>query len=70
MNTARYIKFPISVRKGRERGPFLERPGNYSGSKANFEIKTIVVKFLADKPLNFASLTDNFIVSFSKLLKL
>ena len=54
------------------RGPFLERPGNFSGPKANFEIKTcwIVAQFLAHKPVNSASLTDTFIVSFSRLLKL
>ena len=39
------------------RGSFLERPGNFSGTKANFEIKTcwIVAQFLAHKPVNFAS---------------
>ena len=53
-------------------GPFLERPGNFSGAKANFEIKTcwIVAQFLAHKPDSFASLTDSFIVLFSKLVKL
>ena len=48
------------------RGPFF-------GSEGKFEIKTsfkIVVKFLAHEPVNFTSLTDNFIVLFSKLLKL
>ena len=52
--------------------PFLERPGNFSGAKANFEIETcwIVAQFLAHKPVNFALLTDSFIVSFSKLVKL
>ena len=42
------------------------------GPKANFEIQTcwIVAQFLAYKPVNFASLTDSFIVLFSKLLKL
>ena len=54
------------------KGPFLERTGNFSGPKANFLIKTfwIVAQFLAHKPLNFDSLTDSFIVLFSKLLKL
>ena len=54
------------------RGPFPERLGNVSGSKANFKIKTywIVSQFLAHKPVKFASLTDSFVVSFSKLLKL
>ena len=46
--------------------------GNFSGSKANFKIKTcwIVAQFLAHKPVNFASLIDSFIVLFSKWLKL
>ena len=53
-------------------GPFLERPGNFSCPKANFEIETcwIVAQFLSHKPANFASLTDSFIIAFSKLLKL
>ena len=53
-------------------GPFLERPGNFTGPKANFEIETcwIVAQFLSHKPANFASLTERFIISFSKLLKL
>ena len=54
------------------RGSFLERPGNFSGPKANFKIKTcwIVAQFLAHKPVNFASLIDSFTVLFSKWLKL
>ena len=54
------------------RGLFLERTSNFSGLKANFEIKTfwIVAQCLAHKSVNLASLTDNFIVPFSKLLKL
>ena len=53
-------------------GAFLERPDIFSGSKTNFEIKTcwIVPQFPAQKPVNFASLSDSFIVPFSKLLKL
>ena len=53
-------------------GPFLEKLGNFSGAKANFEIKPgwIVAQFLAQKLVNFASFTDSFIVSFSKLVKL
>ena len=52
--------------------PFLEWPGNFSGPKANFKIKTrlIVAQALAHKTLNFVSSTDVFIVLFSKLLKL
>ena len=51
---------------------FLETPRNVSGPKPNFGIKTcwIVAQFLAHKPVNFASFSDNFNVSFSKLLKL
>ena len=49
--------------------PFLERPGNFSGAKANSEIKSswTVRQFLAHKfkPINFASIIDSFnIVSF------
>ena len=53
-------------------GTFLERPGNISGPRENFKIKTcsIVAQFSAHKPVKFALLTDSFIVSFSKLLKL
>ena len=51
---------------------FLERPGNFSGPKANFKMKTcwIVAQFLAHKQVNFASLIDSFIVLFSNRLKL
>ena len=53
-------------------GSFLERPGNFSGPKANVKIKTcwIIAQFLAHKPVNFASLIDSFIVLFSNRLKL
>ena len=49
------------------RGLLLERPGNFTRVKS----KTcwIVAQFLAHKSISFASLTDSFIVSFSKLLK-
>ena len=53
----------------RTRGPFLERPDNFSsGPKANFKIKTcwMVAQFLADNPVNSAPLIDSFIVLFSK----
>ena len=53
------------------RGPFLQRPGNFSSPKANFEVKTckllIVAQFLAHKPVNFASLTDVFILPIFKI---
>ena len=54
-------------RLGTALGPFLERPDNFSGPKVNFEIKTswIVPQFLAYKPVNFALLTDNFIINFN-----
>ena len=53
-------------------GPFLERPGNFSDPKGNFEIKTCytVAQFLAHKPVSFASFTYSCIVLISKLLKL
>ena len=53
------------------RGPFFERPRNFLGPKANFKIRIcwIVAQFLAHKPVNFPSLTDSFIISFSKLLE-
>ena len=49
----------------------LERPGNFSGPKTNFKIKTcwILAEFLAHKPVSFALLTDSSIVSFLKSLK-
>ena len=44
--------------------PFFERPGNFSGPKGNFAIKTcyIAAQFLAHKLVNFASFTNSFIV--------
>ena len=52
-------------------GPFLERPGNFSGPKANFKITTFwkVAQFLSHKPVTFASLTDSFIVLFLKIIE-
>ena len=45
-------------------GTIFEGPGNFSGPKGNFEIKTcyIAVQFLAHKPVNFASFTNSCIV--------
>ena len=62
--------FIIKVRN-RTMDSFLKRPGYFSGAKANFKTKTgwIVPQFLAHKPVNFALLTDTFIISFSKLLE-
>ena len=50
--------------------PVSRKAGNFLGQKANFDIKTcwIVAQFQAHKLVNFGSLTDSFIVSFSKLL--
>ena len=61
----------LSFERG-ARGPFHESTENFLGPKENFEIKNswIVAQFLANKPVNFASLTDSLIVSLSKLLKL
>ena len=63
---------PASLLYSKARGPFLERPGNFSGPKADFEIKAcwIVTEFETHKPVSFALLTDTFIVSICKLLKL
>ena len=50
--------------------PVSRKASNFLGQKANFDIKTcwIVAQFQAHKLVNFGSLTDSFIVSFSKLL--
>ena len=52
-------------------GPFLERPGKFSGPKANFKITTcwIVAQLLAHKQVNFASLNDGFLVLFLKIIE-
>ena len=49
------------------KGSFFERPGNFSVPKVKFEIKTcwIVVQFLAHKPVNFTSWTDDFILVYT-----
>ena len=54
------------------RGPFLERPGNFSGPKSNIqiEIQRIRAQVLASRLLHFVSLTDSFIMLDAKLLKL
>ena len=53
---------PRYKREGNCWGAFLERHENFSGTKANFKIKTcwIVAPLLAHKPVNCASLTDYF----------
>ena len=54
------------------RGPFLESPGNLTGSKSYFEIKVLrkVGCVLTPNEVHFVSLADTFTVPFSKLLKL
>lgn len=53
-------------------GPFLESLGNLTGLKSYFEIKVsrIVDCVQTSNEVHFVSLADNFIVLFSKLLKL
>ena len=53
-------------------GPFLERPGNLTGPISHFQIKVSrrVGCVLTSNEVHFVSLTDNFTVPFSKLLKL
>ena len=62
---------PLGERKTAS-GLFLESADNFTGPKENFKIKTcwIISRFLAHRPVKFVLLTDNFIVSFSKPLKL
>ena len=57
--------------RNRSWGPFLERPGNFTGPKSNIqiEIKRIRARVLARKLLHFVSLTDGFIMLDAKLLK-
>ena len=54
------------------RGPFLETSGNSTGPKSYFEIKVSrkLGCVLTSDEVHFVSLTDNFTVQFSKLLKL
>ena len=47
---------------------WASEPRNIVGPKSKFKIK-IVAQFLAHKPVNFALLTDNYIVSFSKIIE-
>ena len=62
-------------RKKYSRGPFLERPGNFSGPKSNIQVeidssrKRVWARILAKKLLHFVSLTDSFIMLDAKLLK-
>ena len=50
------------------RGLFLKRPGNLTRLESDFDIK--VGRVLIFDEVHFVSLTDNFTVPFSKLLKL
>ena len=52
-------------------GPVSQKARNFSGPKVNFKIQTcwIAAQFPAHKPVNFGSLTESFILLFSKLLK-
>ena len=54
------------------RGPFLERPGNFTCPKSYFEIEVSrkVGRVLTSNEVNFVSLADTFTVQFSNLLKL
>ena len=69
----RFSNFHIVWRKAKAPGTVsrLERPGNFSGSKTNFKIKTcwILAESLAHKLVSFALSTDSFVVSFLKSLK-
>ena len=69
----RFSNFHIVWRKAKAPGTVsrLERPGNFSGSKTNFIIKTcwILAESLAHKLVSFALSTDSFVVSFLKSLK-
>ena len=66
-NPSYFVFEEYLVQHARNWGPFLERPNNFSGPKANFEIKTclVVAQVLAHKAVSFASLlflvTDSFI---------
>ena len=53
-------------------GPFLERPGNLTGQKSDFEIKISrkVGGVLNSNKVHFVSLANSFTVQYSKLLKL
>ena len=54
------------------RGPFLERPGNLTGPKTDFDIKVSrkLGRVMTSDEVHFVSLADNFTVNFSNLLKL
>ena len=53
-------------------GPFLKRPGKLTSPKSYFEIKVSrkVGCVLTSNEVRYVSLSDNFTVQFSKLLKL
>ena len=53
------------------RGPFLERPGNLTGPKSDFDINVSrkLGRVLTFDEVHFVSLADNFTVKFSNVLK-
>ena len=53
-------------------GPFLERPGNLTGTKSYFEIKVSrkVGCVVTSNDVHFVYFADNFTVQFLNLLKL
>ena len=60
----------MTLKKLNSTGPFLKRPGNFSGPKSNIqvEINRVRTRVLAKKLLHFVSLTDSFMLD-AKLLK-
>ena len=71
-----FFWFVLSMRMqvilGRPWGPFLERPGNSTGSKSYFEINVSrkVERVLTSNEVQFGYLANNFTVHFLNLLKL
>ena len=57
-------RFPGSRVRVPLRGPYLQSPDNFSGTKSNIEmqIKGIRARVLASKIRHFVSLTDSFIM--------
>ena len=63
--------FQAKISGTQTRGPFLKGPANFLGPKTNFKIQTCWIGSTVASPqtVNCASLSDSFIVLFSKLLK-
>ena len=55
----------------KDKGPFLESAGNFSGPRTDFNIETlrILAPALAHKPVRFVSSTNSCVLLPSKLLK-